>query len=203
MAKLSVLLFLLLGMSACVTHPTAEQSDGHEQFSKGSQICQGPTPTRKVTTTFRIYQKIPPGKLVELVAPSQTAFNDHASEIAQNYFKGMATEGKLTVPFRYAKGPIEPYSMDLRRVSANEYVICHTGLCNQYEEDVVPTEEELNFHQFFTDNYFESISVDDAFKRAVQVTKKIDGPWIIQQVTFNPTEFCKYVRPKTDLYTGN
>lgn len=47
----------------------------------------------------------------------------------------------------------------------------------------------------------DAISKDIFLQAGTKVTKKVQGDWIIYQIRWDPTLFCKYGKPISDLYT--
>ncbi len=68
-------------------------------------------------------------------------------------------------------------------------------------------ETGFDLHNFLSQNYFDPnkdrgpASLADAFNLGIKITKTVRGPWIIQKVTFNPSEVCRNVRSSTELYS--
>ncbi len=189
--KYHVLLFLLVG---CASKP----------FVEDKPVCLNKRPTQKYVATFTVDQKVPKGLSTDQLAVTQRFVGEFSHKVAMDYFQRINESGELNVPMLFPSEHIQNLKLEIVHLEEMNYLICRSENCKGIKGAEGPSLDAIKLSQFFKDNYFEGLNLDEAFAKAIQVRKKIeaDKNAVILQVTLKMEEFCKYARPKTDFITN-
>lgn len=194
-----ILAILLFGVTAQAERPS---------------LCSG----KKLSATFAVNQKAQKGVPLDRLNKVNTEYRVATDYLIQNYFKlKVRTKGELV------SGKLTYQPLHIKQVSDNplKYEITRekdTDPKHNPSIDIVQTmwkvDGSLTLHfepketaqpdvyQFFKDNYLTSGDTEQVLENITTIQKKVDGDWIIQEVSIDENELCKNARPRSDLVSN-
>lgn len=109
---------------------------------------------------------------------------NHFIPPAQCNINDMKCNGKfsLQAPFRYA------------------FLMANNGMCgNSCMDDINAMLRKLRDDPFFKRRWEDAIAKDIFLKLSTSKTRKVEKDWITTRIEFNPSLFCQYARPNSEL----
>ena len=83
-----------------------------------------------------------------------------------------------------------------------EFLLKHSALCaNSCIDPLNELLAKFKSDPFLKRDWEDAITKDIFLKLSVSQSRKVEKKWIITRIEWNPTLFCKYANPITDLYT--